>query len=169
MPGGAFLSQHLEGLRKQYDLANDIVNWPSNLLLAATIDGLNDGFPISNNLLGKIIEIETEYEGKHQDIHPQILDQIALKPAGEVTANQLNEWRKETLNQDIEPANEIIESFPKNYQPNVEIQETTRRLFAAALNLCMNLDIFKENAVNHAKTIVGGCYFSKHIKTDSIY
>lgn len=159
MPGDTFLSQHLEELRKQYGLANDIVSWPSNLLLAATINGLNDGFPISNNLLGKIIEIETEYEGKHQDIHPQILDQIALKPAGEVTANQLNEWREETLNQDIEPANEMIESFPKDYQPNTGIQETIRRLFTAALNICMNCEILKEDAINNAKLIIRLYFF----------
>jgi hypothetical protein len=169
IPSDTFFSQHIQGLKERHGLTNDIVSWPSNLLLVATIKGLNDGFPVSNNALEKIIEIETDYQGKHQDIHPQILDQIALKPAGEVKSNQFNEWREETLHQDIEPANEIIESSSKFYQSNARIEETTRRLFAAAFNLCTNLELFKEDAINHAKTIVSGYYFSKHGKTDAAH
>ena len=156
IPSDTLFTQHIQGLQERYSLANDIVSWPSNLLLVATIKGLNDGFPVSNSALEKIIEIEADSQGNHPDIHPQTLDKISFKPAGEITANQLSEWREETLNQDIEPVNEIIDSFPKDYQQNIEIQETTRRLFAAALNLCMNLECFKEDALNNHRLKAGG-------------
>ncbi len=133
--GNNFLSKHLKELWKNYGLADGITNWPSNLLLVATVNGLTDGFPVSSTAIGKIVEVDTEFQGEHLDIHPAVLDQNARKPVGEVAASQWDEWQKKAQDQDVSQMAQQIKNIPRNKQPDNEKKEIALRLFAALLIL----------------------------------
>lgn len=135
MPGNNFLSQHLKELWKNYGLTDEIMNWPSNLLLAATVNGLADGFPVSNAAMGKIVEVDIEPQGNHLDIHPAVLDQNARKPVGEVAATQWDEWQKISQDQDVSRMTQQITNIPQNKKPDNAKKEIALRLFAALLVL----------------------------------
>ncbi len=141
MPGDAFLSNHLEKLWtehriwEQHGLADDVLGWPSNLLIVATISGLVDGFPAPTTVQGKIVEVNVESQGNHLDIHPDLIDQIARKPAGEITVTQWLEWRKEAQDQDVSAMSQHIKSHAKKEAFDTVKQETALRIFAALRTL----------------------------------
>lgn len=135
IPGNNFLSKHLKELCKNYGLADGITNWPSNLLLAATVNGLADGFPVSSTAIGKIVEVDTEFQGEHLDIHPAVLDKNAHKPVGEVAATQWDAWQKEAQDQDVSQMAQQITNIPRSKQPDNAKKEIALRLFAALLIL----------------------------------
>ena len=146
IPGDNLLSQHLERLWKKYNvqtqcgLAKEMIGWPSNLLLTATINGLADGFPMSSTALSQIVEINVESQGNHLDSHPALLEKIACKRAGEIAVDQWNNWREAAKNQDIRLMTQFITSRPQNEQLNVAKQEIALRVFAALCALEQSQD-----------------------------
>ena len=149
IPSDKLLSQHLERLWTKYNaqtqcgLAKEMIGWPSNLLLMATINGLADGFPMSSIALNQIVEINVESQGNHLDNHPALLEKIACKRAGEIAVDQWDKWRENAKNQDINLMTQFIRARPKNEQADVAKQEIALQVFAA---LCA-LEESKDNAL----------------------
>lgn len=135
MPSDALLFRHLERLRVQHGLADEILGWPPNLLLTATVNGIADGFSLSSTALRQIVEVIVESQGEYLDTRPALLDQNARKPAGEVAASCWNHWRDKAQEQDIGPMAQSIASCSQTEKPDPVLQDTALRVFAALCTL----------------------------------